>query len=705
MVITFAVALSLTACGGTSSGTGGTTPASIDVPDEITGETFPEYARIYFGLKVDDGARTPLRDRLVAFLAADGEGLLTEDAHQDAYDEVVERFRAMTDFYSPEDFDGGRAPRGIAPFARYLIDHGSPRGDEAAVLSALLMLEALTEGSSQEEYEGLVAWGREARSTLSSAIERYSRLIEVWEDHAELTPTPEVLDFLARLHIERRDAIIQLIPGEGPGLALPGGMSFAELRTAPMILRRAPLDVAGVYLAHADIASALNRVEAMGDGGGSEMALIRALRDARDGDDDSQLELAFAYAEGRPAVARGLCRNGFRRRPDDARYPVCLARVAAAEDDFAMATGWYATAIEISPEERGLYDEALDNLGAFIARGLFASDPSDARAMARAAESILEERTRRFPDSEPSVTPERLQYVVGLLEMNAGNPVEARRRLEASVAARDTADAQLELGRIAEGTNRPADAARHYRRALDLIVGEGQEAARAELTEHLGDALRAAGDAEQSARMYRQSLELWEAIGRSLDGENLAQVDVRRGVLLGFLGRDADAVAAFHGAMDAAPGNREIYARIISHLVVVAPNVQLANEVFVRAQRQVTLEPEWKVYFALWVEAIAARAGTEAGPEATAVLRSHATGQEWWAQLARFGMGELPYAELLDGATNVGQRTEAHFYEGTRLLRAGDQAGANHQFEIVLESHMVNFYEFIMALELADSGN
>ncbi len=701
MVIALAVALSLIACGGTSSGRGGTTPASIEVPEEITGETYPEYARIYFGLKVDDGARRPLRERLVAYLAADGEALLEEDE----YDEVVERFRAMTDFYSPEDFGGGRVPRAIAPFAHYLIDHGSPRGDEAAVLSALLMLEALSEGEHRAEYEGLVAWGREARATLPSAIERYTRLIEVWEEHAELTATPEVLEFLVQLHIERRDAIIQLIPGDGPGLSLPGGMSFAEMRTAPMILRRAPLDVAGVYLAHADIASALNRVESMGDAGGSEMALIRALRDARDGDDDSQLEIAFAYAEGRPSVARGLCRHGFRRRPDDARYPVCLARVAAAEDDFAMATGWYATAIEISPEERGLYDEALDNLGAFIARGLFDSDPTDARAMARAAETILEERTRRFPDSEPSVTPERLQYVVGLLEMNAGNPAEARRRLEASVAARDTADAQLELGRIAEGTSRPADAARHYRRALDLIVGEGQDAARAELTEHLGDALRAAGDAQQSARMYRQSLELWEGIGRSLDGEDRAQVDVRRGVLLSFLGRDEDAAEAFRAAMEAAPGVREIYARIISHLVVVVPNVELANDVFVRAQRQVTLEPEWKVYFALWVEAIAARAGAEAGPEAAAVLRSHATGQEWWAQLARFGVGELPFDQLLDAAANVGQRTEAHFYEGTRLLRAGDQAAAKRQFEVVLESHMVNFYEFIMALELAEAGN
>ena len=695
--------LILVGCGASSSGHNGTTPASIDVPDRVTDETYAEYARIYIGLKLDDGARLPLRERLVAYLANDAETFLSDADYED----VLDRFDDILDYYTPEDLGAGRVPRQVAPIAEAVIEKGSPRGDEGAVLSAYLVLDALgPEGDNREKYEGLVRWGREARATLPNALERYTRLIDVWNTHAGLTPTPDVLEFLARLHVERRDAILQLIPSDGAGLSLPSGVSFAELRMAPMILRRAPLDVAGVFLAHGDVASALSHVEAMGDAGGAEMALIRALRDARDGDDDAQLELAFAYAEGEPSVARGLCRHGRRRRPDDPRYAVCLARVAAADDDFAMATGWYAEAIEVAPNERGLYDEALDNLGAFIARGLFDSDPTEARAMARAAEKILEERTARFPESEPTVTAERLQFVVGLLEMNAGNPDEARRRLEASVEARETADAHLELGRIAESTGRPEDAARHYRRALDMITGDGREDARAELQEHLGDALRASGDSEQAERMYRQALELWTRLGRQADdGDARAQVAVRRGVLLDYLGRRDEARTAFQEAMHAAPGAREIYARILSHLVVSEPDVALANEVFVGAQRQLSLEPEWKVYFALWVVAIGARAGEDPGNEAKAVLRSHATGEEWWARLAKFGVGELAYRELLSNAESLGQRTEAHFYQGTALLGSGDQAGAQRQFRLVLESNMVNFYEFIMALELSGTGD
>ena len=69
-------------------------------------------------------------------------------------------------------------------------------------------------------------------------------------------------------------------------------------------------------------------------------------------------------------------------------------------------------------------------------------------------------------------------------------------------------------------------------------------------------------------------------------------------------------------------------------------------------------------------------------------------------RLARFGAGKLDYEKLTDEASGAGQRTEADFYEGARRLGLGDQAGARAMFEKVLQSQMVNFYEFAMAQEL-----
>ena len=82
------------------------------------------------------------------------------------------------------------------------------------------------------------------------------------------------------------------------------------------------------------------------------------------------------------------------------------------------------------------------------------------------------------------------------------------------------------------------------------------------------------------------------------------------------------------------------------------------------------------------------------------MLESMAGGDDWWAKLAAFGAGRISYAELLEQADGVGEQTEAHFYEGVRLLRAGDVAGARAKFEQVLGTHMVNFYEYSMAQEL-----
>ena len=697
--VLFAIALS-GACGPSAGSGRGTTAASIDVPREVTDDDFARYERVYWGLALDDPARPQLRERLLAFLDRRTPAILESDD----YDAAVGHFARMAELFTPADFGEGRMPRELVRVARYLRQHGSPRGDEPRVLSALLVLRADRErhDAAQREYEEVAEWGRDARGTLGNPIERFSRLIDVWQEHARLTPSPEVLDLLARMHMERRDAILAMATrGEGVD---PTAMSMADLRNAPILVRRAPLDVAGVYLAHGDIASAITRVEAMGDTSGVEERLLRVLRDAREGDDDALIELAVAYLEGRPDVTLGLCRLGHRQNPEEPQYVICLARVAAAAGELPKATGWYAEAVRLAPEEREIYDEALSRLAEFIARGLFDADPSDTRGMAQAAEGILEQRLERWADDEPEISQAELFFVIGLLEMNAGDTGEAKRRFEASLEADENARAHIELGRIAESTGHPDSAAHHYRRALDLTPAEGPAGnlARAELMKRLGDSFATGGERQQAERMYRQALATWDEMLASLHGEALSDAQLERGLLLDRLGRREEAATAFRQAMAEGPPRREVYAQILSHLVVTEPDLALAREVFETAQLKLTLEPEWKVYFALWLDAIAARAGEQPSEEVRELLRAHSEGQAWWGRLARFGTGALGYEELLSEASNTGERTEAHFYEGTRLLAAGDRDAAFRLFRLVLETQMVNFYEFIMALELIE---
>ncbi|MFW6050767.1 MAG: tetratricopeptide repeat protein [Myxococcota bacterium] len=691
-------------CAGSAASSKATLPNGERVPERISAERYGEALRTYHGLPFDHPGRAELRERLMEHLDRRTPAILRAGN----YEQAVEHLDAMVSLLSPEDFARGDLPRALEVPARWILKRASRRGDEGRAMAALLVLRLRhpDEPRYRREYRRVALWGRRARSGLDNPLERLTGLIEVWEEHARLTPAPEVLETTAKLHVQRRDAVTDMLKS-GEGLSLGGPFGQSGFGTAPHhLLRRAPFEVAAVYLRHGDVSGAITHLRAMGQVTDLEGQLLRVLEDIRaegDHSSDAVVELAEAYRGARPDVALGLCHSGLRRMPGDPRFPTCLARVAAEEERYADATAWYARAIELAPGARALYDEALEKLNDFIERGLFDSDSAEARELASRAEQILEARERRWPKSAPPVGPAELQLLIGTLAMNAGDSQEARRRFERSLAADVTTGALLQLGLLEQRTGHTERAAELYRRALEATPDRSPAEAleRAEILERLADIHRDAGRSDQAGRMYEQALELLDRVAPELEGPPLSLVQVRRGVVLDRLGRHEDATSAFVTAMAAAPHWRETYAGILSHLVVVHPDPELAHRVFRRAQRQLTLEPEWKVYFALWVELIAGRAGEAPERDVRELLRELGAGTAWWARLAKFGAGALPYEDLLDDASSVGERAEAHFYEGARRLAAGDRAGALRAFERVLATRMVSFYEFVMARELA----
>ena len=677
--------------------TPGVDPASIRT---VTDETYDAAVRMFFALELGEPSREVLRTKIVAYLARRTEEVL--DAND--YDAVVAHFASMLGLYSSEDLANGTLPRELEPVARWLFEKGSPRGDEARVMSALLVLTRLhpDDASLERSYREIVEWGREARAHLPTPIERYETLIDVWEEHSRLTPAPEALASTARLYVDRRDALVHMLQPEGrtlPPLAL-----MEQLQQIQQVITTSPVDVAAIYLRQGDMASALQRVDAMG---GAAPRFLQALREAAGSGQAASEALvalaAFYQSEqmDRADVSRAVCRYGLRHDREQAAFPLCLARIARDDEEPADATAWYAEAIRLAPDERDLYDEALRGLGSLIDDS-GSADPAAVRAAATQAERILTQFREHFPESTPALQEEQLELAIGRAELSSGNAGEARRRFEASIHARESADALIELGSLAQRTGDATEAGRLFRRALDLSPqhdrNEGEP--RATILGDLGDALRTQGDATQAQRMYQQALELYDAMLEEVEGQPLAQVQAKRGFLLDRLGRHADAARAFRAALSAAPAWRSGYVQILSHLVSAEPDSALAHEVFRRAQRQLTLEPEWKVYLALWVKTIAGRARAQVDPDVAQVLTSMSGGNAWWGKLAKFGMGELPYADLYASASGRGEQTEASFYEGTRLLAAGDVGGAQRMFRQVLEMRMVSFFEYQIAQSL-----
>jgi tetratricopeptide (TPR) repeat protein len=693
------VSLLVCACAGASPKPVAPTVRSLPTPSVVSDATYPEVMRAFQRLGVRAPAREPLRQRLAAYWIQKG----NDAALADRYQQVVAALVQLSDLYTPTEWADAKIPAGADGIAKYLVEKGGPRGDESRVLSGLLVLRLIrpNDAGVADYYDRLVHLGFDARADMSGPLERFEGLVEAWEEHARLTPTPEVLGTLVQLYRERRDALVRLFQSSEEQVPLSASIFQGVQRTA--------LNVAAVFLRYGDTASALAQVRELGASSGVEERLIEVLEaTAEEGNTGAGalLDLSRAYLEaGRADVSRALCVSGLRSRTDDARFPQCLARIAATENDFVGALAWYADAIAIVPEERALYDEILEVLNGLIEQGNFSANAVGTHILSVRATEILQERMKRWPDAPPPVSPEELYAAIGALEMNAGNAKDAERYFKESLAAKPTAATNLQLGILLERVGRPRDAAEQYRRALTLVREQGADAdrQRAELYERLGDAERIIGQREQAVQSYEKALVLWDSLLPLARARRAGTAELRRGVLLGRLGRLDEAKSAFERAMDAAPSARETYATILAFLVVGAPDAAFAQKVFHIAQNQVGLEPEWKVYFALWLRMIAGRSGLPVEGDVLAVFESFAGGEDWFAKLAKFGSGKLTYDTLLEEAEAVGERAEAYFYEGGRRLSQGDDTGARAMFTKVLDTQMVNFYEFTMAQELLAS--
>lgn len=669
-----------------------TKSARVRSAEPIPQAEYPEATRRFLRMAANDPQRRELRDRLIASVLLQAQSL----ADVGDYEGVVSKTSRLTTFLSPSDYAAAVLPKGIEPIAKYITEQGGRRGDEGYVLAATFILERLTgDELYRKRYDAIAAWGREARANLDTVSEQYAGLISVWEDHADLTPAPEVLDTLAGFHIAGRDAVSSETDEDRYRLGVGGERQ----------LRLAPLNVAAVYLAHGDIKSAVTKVESMGPGGELQLRLLDLLRAATSSDEigaAATFELVEGYRVARPDVAQGLCQSALPRFPKDYRFPQCMARIAADSQRFADATAWYVIAIDLAPEQIELYDEALGQLDEFIDARLSDPHPERSSALARGAETILAERQKRWPESKPPIAPNELEYLIGMLEMNAGHAAEAQLRFEQSLEKDENPGALLQLGLLLERMGRPAEALKRYRRALALAPSDSltDDLRRAEILENMGNASRAQGKTHDMTAQYNSALKAWTEAREQVEGPTGAVVEMRRGVLLDQLGRHEEAVDAFESAMTYAPQWRDVYATILSHLVSARPDFELASSVWRRSQLQLSLPPEWKVYFTLWIQFIAARAGQQPVEEHTELLRRLGGSPDWWGKLASFGAGDLDYADLISVASNIGEETEALYYEGTRLFIAGDRKGARDQFRRVLETNMVSFYEFEMARKL-----
>ncbi|MDD9967700.1 MAG: hypothetical protein OXR73_15810, partial [Myxococcales bacterium] len=322
------------------------------LPPHINDSTLPAHVRRFHELAIDDKERWDLRKGLIAHLRTKTQ----ERLDADNYDAVVEHFVEFTSLYTPAEIADGNLPDALEPICEYLIDHGSPRGDEARVLSSLLVLHNLHPDDSAhfEYYQRLRRWSIETRTGLGSPFGLDDELIDVWSEHARMTPTPDLLSQLARYHIDFRNALLQQF--QSPERIMPMGREYYELVQAKAF------DVAGVFLRYGDTASALSHLRAIGPAGNRDAQLLTLLERAQEDDDegaDALWALAHEapYARGDKDVSESLCKLGHMEHPRDPRFPRCLATLAMLKDDLDGVLSYYMEALALSADREPVYDE------------------------------------------------------------------------------------------------------------------------------------------------------------------------------------------------------------------------------------------------------------------------------------------------------------------------------------------------------------
>src|ERR1700712_4129330 len=105
----------------------------------ITDASYPDAVRSFERMPAQAKERAELRDRLAAHWIQKADAAIAADKYAD----VISALSEVSVLYPPHEWASGAIPAGLERIAQFLAKKGSPRGDEARVLSALMILKLL----------------------------------------------------------------------------------------------------------------------------------------------------------------------------------------------------------------------------------------------------------------------------------------------------------------------------------------------------------------------------------------------------------------------------------------------------------------------------------------------------------------------------------------------------------------------------------
>jgi tetratricopeptide (TPR) repeat protein len=683
------------------SGRGGEA-TSFDVPASIPEDGRIDWeARLYL-LPEDAESRPALRDRLAESIAASFEAT-PESKPQKRLD----LFKEGMSLNAPADFGSGELASALAPAAKWIVSRYEKRGDEVVVLAALKYL-ALVEPKDarhEEMFAELAEWSEGVRMTIPDPLESRASIADLYLRVARLVPEREICERAATHLVAWNAAYMERIKTEGADMWGLSPFAFREAEKIPIYLayvfflsgdatRAQPwLDkLQGDSRAMDAFRSLLENLESGEDVGDAYFALAQLF-----GSEDAETRL---FSVGDPLAGLRACVLARRLGEPSPRYPLCVGQFFELIDRPESAVPFYVETARMSPDE-STYTGVAARLRIALNRVHSLERFKEAEKVIAVVDGLVADILALEgveDDTLYQVTAELLrlagevEYADGRIEKSIGHFTKASEVWRGDVGAvfrlaeiremRGETDAALSLldkaiagAKGADG----ADAAYWPARAYEL---------RGEIRDSRKDAAGAAAD-------YRAALGIWEKGDLPLD--YAAESALRRGLALDRLGDEAGSREWLRRAVGLDPENRSTYGTAFSFLFSRG-RLDTAEELFQIAFNQDRIGPMWKIYFALWVEGLARRQGKSV--ELARNYLAHADADTWQDELARYASGRIDADELRRRAANEGQRVEADFYVGLKLLGDGRPDDAKPLFEKVIASDLMGFFEYPMARAL-----
>lgn len=528
-----------------------------------------------------------------------------------------------------------------------------------------------------------------------------SRPIAILESIVEKAPIPVAVDRLLGLYLVRQDIFTRLFKKTERRMELIRAHGADVLDTAWHIVR---------VLARAGRLAEAEAQLARFQGVGKDMTLVEAVQLAMTANTSpaawSRVVRVYqkerkkeddARKASRQRTVLTLCREGMARFPDSVEFATCAAEAARQLNLLHAAIRYYEQAVQVAPASHEVANQLAELYRVRVSTLAFYERPLAAGKRLAELESFHAHAAKTWPQKPLEADLADAYASMGRGMTSIGELAKARKYLRESLSLRPSLGAHEQLGTIAFKQGQHDEAIASFQRALALDPKSGlDQYNRARILRLAGDAMAAAGSAEQAEEYWKESIGAWIELSETLDlpdsfkGELL----VESGKAQWQLGDPDTALLAFDHAIDVDHDGADTHSSVIAFLIVRG-YYRRALDAYHRALGSQEISAYNKVYMSLWVVTETRRNGEPPDPIAVKYLASR-KGQLWHDELAQFASGKTDRATLERKATTRGRRAEMLYYSAVL-----DDSMPRHEVLAVMQqvasTGMILFYEYDMA--------